>query len=114
MKNLFAIITFAVILVSFTSNSEAASTEQSLCDYINVDNKSKLRNYLKSNRLKIRNVFKGTSCNGKNILEFADEKNAINTGKMIIGKLSKKVVAEFLPTLASTNLVAIAEKRVNG
>lgn len=113
MKSIIAVITFATLSLSYTPQVEASSIAQNLCDYVNVDNKSKLRSFLKSNKLKIRNVFDSVSCNGKNLLEFAAEKNSTATGSMIIGKLSKKVVSSNLATIASTELAVIAEQRVS-
>lgn len=113
MKNIIAVITFATLSISFAPQSEASNVAQSLCEYVNADNKSKLRSFLKSNKIKIRKVFDGISCNGKNLLEFAAAQNATVTGSMIIGKLSKKVVAKNLEAIASSELAVIAEKRVN-
>ncbi|MDG1750217.1 MAG: DUF3718 domain-containing protein [Thalassotalea sp.] len=89
MKSIIAVITFATLSLSFAPQAEASNIAQSLCDYVNVDNKSKLRSYLKSNKLKIRNVFDSISCNGKNLLEFAAAQNSIETGAMIIGSYLK-------------------------
>jgi hypothetical protein len=113
MKSIIAVITFAILSISFAPQTQAANVAQSLCDYVNADNKSKLRSYLKSNKLKIRNVFDSISCNGKNLLEFAAANNSTKTGTMIIGKLSKKVVSSNLVSIASTELALIAESRVN-
>ncbi|MDO6446831.1 DUF3718 domain-containing protein [Colwellia sp. 1_MG-2023] len=113
MKSIIAAITFATLSLSYTPQAEASNIAQNLCDYVNVDNKSKLRSYLKSNKLKIRNVFDSISCNGQNLLEFAAAKNSTETGSMIIGKLSKKVVSSNLASIASTELALIAEKRVS-
>lgn len=114
MKNTIAVITITVLSLSFSSKSEASNVAQSLCEYVNVDNKSKLRSYLKSNKLKIRNIFDSIACNGKNLLEFAAANNATATGTMMIGKLSKKLVEQHLSTLSNTSLAAAAEKRLNG
>ncbi|MCO4799849.1 MAG: DUF3718 domain-containing protein [Colwelliaceae bacterium] len=113
MKSIIAVITFSLLSVTFAPKAEASNVAQNLCDYVSHDNKSKLRSYLKSNKLKIRKVFGGVSCNGKNLLEFAAERNATKTGAMIIGKLSKKVVASNLVSISSSELALIAEKRVS-
>ncbi|MEW6990928.1 DUF3718 domain-containing protein [Colwelliaceae bacterium 6441] len=113
MKSIIAVITFVTLSTTFTPQAVASNIAQSLCDYVSVDNKSKLRSYLKSNKIKIRNVFDGVTCNGKNLLEFAAERNATETGTMIIGKLSKKVVEGNLASISSSKLAAIAEERVN-
>ena len=113
MKNIIAIVTFTTLSLSFAPASNASNIAQNLCEYVNADNKSKLRSYLKSNKLKIRTVFDGISCNGQNLLEFAAANNATETGAMMIGKVSKKVVEQNMAVLSSTGLAAIAEKRIS-
>ncbi len=114
MKNIIAVATIISLSASFVPKTEASSIAQNLCEYVNVDNKSKLRSYLKTNRLKIRNVFDGIQCNGQNLLAFAASRNATETGAMMIGKLSKKVVETNLTVLANSELASVAQKRVNG
>ena len=113
MKSIIAVITFSILSLTFTPSVQAVDVAQSLCDYVNVDNKSKLRSFLKTNKLKIRKVFSSVKCNGQNLLAFAASNNATKTGSMIIGKLSKKMVAQYLPSIAASELAVIAEKRVN-
>lgn len=113
MKNLVLFAVISVLFISYTPTSQAANIAQSLCEYVQADNKSKLRSYLKTNKLKIRNVFAGVQCNGKNLLAFASENNSTKTGSMMIGKLSKAVVKANIPVLGSSKLVAVAEKRVS-
>jgi len=113
MKNII-IVTALTTFALFCPKTEASNVAESLCEYVNADNKGKLRSYLKTNKLKIRQVFDGVSCNGQNLLEFAATKNSTKTGSMMIGKLPKKVVAANLTTLASTSLATAADKRVNG
>lgn len=113
MKNIIAIITFTLFTLITAPQAQASSIAQNLCDYVSVDNKSKLRTYLKNNKLKIRRIYADIQCNGKNLLQFASDKNATNTGSMMIGKLPKKVVAQELALITSSELAAIAQKRVN-
>ena len=65
---------------------------QSVCEYVAADDKKRMRSFLKSNKLKIRSIFGGIQCNGKNLLEFAAANDSVKTGSMIIKKLSKKVI----------------------
>ena len=87
-----------------------------ICEYISVNDKKRLRTYLKTKKLKIRNVFSDIKCNGQNILVFAASSNALDTGELIIGKVPSKVVAASLEEIRkhSAHLAAKAEKRING
>jgi hypothetical protein len=80
---------------------QAANVAQSVCQYVAADNKKRMRSFLKTNKLKIRNIFKSIQCNGQNLLEFAASKGAVKTGSLMINKLPKKVV--------SANLAQIQE-----
>lgn len=105
-------ITSAALITPTTAN--AANIAQNLCEYVAADDKKRLRSFLKTNKLKIRNVFKGVKCNGQNLLEFAATSGALKAGYLIIAKLPKKDVTknmEFL-TSKSPELSAEAQKRV--
>ena len=78
-----------------------------------MDDKSRLRSYLKDNKLKIRNIFDNIECNGKNLVAFAGTKNSIKTGSLMIYKLPKGKVKNILTSIKSSELSVIAEKRVN-
>lgn len=107
----------AVALISTFSvapTANASNLAVSLCEYVSADDKKRLRSFLKSNNLKIRKVFDGVQCNGQNLLEFASSKNAVKTGSLMINKLPKSKVESTIASLTSTELVAVANKRVNG
>ncbi|PCI59373.1 MAG: hypothetical protein COB35_11605 [Gammaproteobacteria bacterium] len=99
---------------SYTPVSFAANVSLSICEYVAVNDKRRLRSFLKSNKLKIRKIFKGLKCNGKNILIFAADKKSIATGEMIIGKLSKKIIKKNIDELGkySEELLVAAKKRI--
>ncbi|MDO6428472.1 DUF3718 domain-containing protein [Thalassotalea sp. 1_MG-2023] len=114
MKNLIIVILVTFLLSTIAPKAQANNVAQNLCEFVAADAKSKLRSYLKSQRIKIRRVFDTVECNGKNLLQFAASANANETGAMMIGKLPKSVVSENLTALANTGLKVAAEKRVNG
>ena len=117
MKKLLIASTITVLTLTSvvsTPQAQAANIAQSICEYVAADDKKRMRSFLKTNKLKIRRIFDGIQCNGKNLLEFAAARNASETGAMMIGKLSKKIIAKNLPVLSSSNLASIAQKRVNG
>lgn len=108
------IIILIVLAFSYTPPSFSANLSLTICEYIAVNDKRRLRSFLKSNKLKIRKIFKGIRCNGKNLLLFAAKANSIKTGEMIIGKLSKKIIKKNIDELAklSEPLTAAAKKRI--
>ena len=79
-----------------------------------ADDKKRMRSFLKSNKLKIRNVFDGIQCNGQNLVAFAGKNNAIKTGTLMLGKLPKAKVEGILATINSAELTVVAQKRING
>lgn len=114
MKNLSVIAIIAVLSASFTPVASASNIAQNLCEYVSVDDKKRLRSFLKSNKLKIRSVFDGVQCNGQNLLAFASSTNAVATGELMIKKLAKKTVESSLASITNSQLADIANKRVNG
>ena len=114
MKNILLAISFALLATTYSANVQAQNVAKSLCEYVSVDDKSRLRSFLKSNKLKIRNIFDGVQCNGQNLVAFASQNNAIKTGTLMLGKLPKAKVAGILTTITSPELTAAAQKRING
>jgi hypothetical protein len=114
MKKLLIVPVIALMSVSFTPVASASNIAQSVCEYVSADDKKRLRSFLKTNKLKIRNLFDGVQCNGQNLLEFASSSNAVKAGSMMISKLPKATVASVMSTISSDPLSAAAEKRVNG
>ena len=95
----FTITTFVWLL--YVPTSQSANLAQNICEYIAVDDKGRLRKLLKSNRLKLRKVFKDTYCNNDNLLIFAARNKANEIGQLLIKKLPKDVVANDLDNLAT-------------
>lgn len=114
MKKLLLVPAIALISTLSVAPAANASIAQSLCEYVSADDKNRFRSFLKSNKLKIRNVFDGVKCNGQNLLEFASANNAVKTGSLVISKLPKKTVAASIASITSAELVKAANERVNG
>lgn len=116
-KLLLASTITALLLTSAVSapKAHAANIAQSLCEYVAADDKKRMRSFLKTNKLKIRSIFKGIQCNGKNLLEFAAAKGSVKTGSLMISKLPKKVVSANLALIQSGSqpLIDAANKRVS-
>jgi len=102
MKKLFIASTFTALTVTSlvsVPQAQAANVAQSVCEYVAADDKKRMRSFLKTNKLKIRNIFGGVQCNGVNLLEFAVNKGAVETGTLMINKLPKKVVSAHLANI---------------
>lgn len=61
----------------------------SICEYIAADDKNRLRDKLKSSRVKIRNIYDAVLCNGNNLLRHAIASNATDAGEFVVKNLSK-------------------------
>ncbi|MFT5636249.1 MAG: hypothetical protein ACI89T_001707 [Cognaticolwellia sp.] len=102
--------------ISYTPQSLAFDDSISLriCEYVSINDKKRLRKYLKSNNMKIRTIFDNIQCNGGNLLEFAATSNALDVGEYLIGKLPVKTVTENLAVVKanSAHLAKVANDRI--
>lgn len=118
MKKLLLVTTItALTMTSMISapKAQAANIAQSVCEYVAADDKRRMRSFLKTNRLKIRNIFSDIKCNGKNLLEFAATQGSVETGTLMISKLPKKTVSANLALIQSGSqpLIDAANNRVS-
>ena len=100
---------------AMTPTVHAANTlSLRVCEYVSVNDKKRLRTFLKNHKLKIRNVFKSIRCNGQDLLVFAAKSNSLDVGELLIRKLPKKVAAKDLTavTVHSAHLAAKIKKRI--
>lgn len=112
------ILLSALVTASFfiTPSAKAAdNTALRICEYVQANDKNRLRSYLKQNKLKIRKIYAGLKCNGNSLLIFAAKSNALEVGEFMIGKLPSKVVATEVDALAkhSAHLAEEAKDRIN-
>jgi len=117
MKKLLLASTITALLLTSVVTApkvQAANIAQSVCEYVAADNKKRMRSFLKSNKLKIRNIFKGIQCNGQNLLQFAASKGSVKTGTLMINKLPKKTVSATLALINEESpLYGTANARVS-
>ncbi|ASP46952.1 DUF3718 domain-containing protein [Cognaticolwellia beringensis] len=101
---------------SYTPQSVAFDDSISLriCEYVSINDKKRLRKYLKTNNVNIRSIFDNVQCNGQNLLEFAATSNALDIGEYLIGKLPVKTVSNNLAVIKknSAHLTKIANERI--
>ena len=62
---------------------------KALCEYIIVDDRSKIRKKLKRSKVKLRQIYVDTTCNGMSLLKWAEKHNAVATIKFIKTKVKK-------------------------
>jgi hypothetical protein len=118
MKKLLLVSSITILtLTSVVSapKAQAANIAQSVCEFVAADDKRRMRSFLKTNRLKIRSIFDGIECNGKNLLAFAASQGSVETGSLMISKLPKRVVSANLAILqtGSQPLIDAANERVS-
>tara|TARA_R110000787_G_scaffold68217_3_gene152723 strand:+ start:515 stop:868 length:354 start_codon:yes stop_codon:yes gene_type:complete len=116
MKTTLLTSLILAVAISYTPQSLAFEDSLSLriCEYVSINDKKRLRKYLKSNDLKIRGIFDDIQCNGKNLLVFAATSNALDVGEYLIGKLPVQTVTDNLAavTESSAHLTKVANDRI--
>ncbi|SFC07967.1 DUF3718 domain-containing protein [Pseudoalteromonas denitrificans] len=114
MKKVLILTSLLAVAALNVPTASADDISLRVCEYISVNDKTRLRSFLKNKKLKVRNIFKKIECNGKNLLIFAATKQSLDTGEFLIGKLPKKVVSANLAeiTKLSAHLAEDAKERV--
>lgn len=103
----------AILAASFLASTPAQADNMTLriCEYVQANDKSRLRSFLKQNKLKIRNIYDGLECNGDNLLIFSAKSGALEVGEFIIGKLPSKKVKGEIDNLAKHSAHLAEEAR---
>ena len=52
-------------------SAQADNLSLRICEYVQANDKNRLRSFLKQNKIKIRNIYDGLECNGDNLLIFS-------------------------------------------
>lgn len=115
MKKTLLVASLVIATTSFAPVSYANDTALRICEYVQANDKNRLRSYLKQQKLKIRKIFDNIQCNGDNLLVFSAKNNALEAGEFIIGKTPAKKVKENLDAIAahSAHLAEEAKERIN-
>jgi len=111
------IIFLSLIFSSFFLVSEVHAEDSfslRVCEYILVDDKRRMRSFLKNRKLKFRSIFDTLACDQKNLLVYAAKSHALDVGELIINKMSVKIVRENINeiTIYSPHLGKIAKERI--
>ena len=93
MKKLSAIVVLTLaISMPYSAPIQADEVATSICRSVASDNKSRLRDQLRSNRLKLKRIYKGFTCNGASLLRYAMSNNADTVGPYMVTRLSKTIL----------------------
>ena len=113
MKNIFLITSLLVSGFVISPITKADDLSLRICEYVQANDKNRLRAFLKQNKLKIRNIYDGLACNGDNLLIFAAKSQSLEVGEFIIGKLPAQKVKDEIDNLAkhSAHLAESAKTR---
>jgi hypothetical protein len=88
-------IVIATASLMFASNAQADISEalQNICTIVKADDKGELREKMKrvqsDFRLKLKDYYTGVSCGGNSLIRTAMLNNAIETGTLMVKKMSK-------------------------
>ncbi|MGJ8691344.1 MAG: DUF3718 domain-containing protein [Thalassotalea sp.] len=109
--------TLAIITLNITFTPQAYAEDSAgerICQYVKLNHKSRLKSYLRSQEIKIRQVYDSLKCNNKNLLVFAAEQNALSAGSYLLGRVSSKQVAATVEDIAkfSPELAQAAKARL--
>tara|TARA_B110000116_G_scaffold215413_1_gene192046 strand:- start:461 stop:802 length:342 start_codon:yes stop_codon:yes gene_type:complete len=113
MKKVILLLLLLATTVITAAPAQADNLSLRICEYVQANDKSRLRSFLKQNKLKIRNIYDGLECNGDNLLVFSAKSQALEVGEFIIGKLPSKKVKREIDSLAkhSAHLAEEARER---
>jgi len=95
MKKVFS----AAIIVALCGGlnvpqAQAADVGQAICGYVQADHKSRLRDQLRANKIKLKRIYSGLTCNNNSLLRFAMLNDADNAGAFIAKRLSASLLSK--------------------
>ncbi|WP_337879270.1 DUF3718 domain-containing protein [Rheinheimera sp.] len=96
MKFKFVALIAAAVAAQFVAPEASANDQlaQSICAYVADNNKNNLRKTLSDNRMRLKAVYDGISCDGLPLVRFAIKNNAADTAEFIIKQLPSSQVAQ--------------------
>jgi hypothetical protein len=111
MKKFLLITSLLATTAVMAPTAQADNLSLRICEYVQANDKNRLRSFLKQNKLKIRKIYDGLECNGDNVLVFAAKSNSLEVGEFIIGKLPAKKVKPEVDNLAKYSAHLAEEAR---
>ncbi|MFC3031454.1 DUF3718 domain-containing protein [Pseudoalteromonas fenneropenaei] len=124
MKLSTVLVSASLCLASVAFSNAAKANDQlalSLCEYVAANDKNRLRDTLKTARVKMRNVYDSVLCNGNNLLRHAIASNAVDAGEFVVKNLPKSALEDGADIAwaegngqGGSALIAIIKERVAG
>jgi len=111
MKKVLLIASLLASSAVIAPIAQADNLSLRICEYVQANDKNRLRSFLKQNKLKIRNIYDGLTCNSDNLLIFAAKSNSLEVGEFIIGKLPAKKVKSEIDNIAKHSAHLAEEAR---
>lgn len=113
MKKILLIASLLATSIVIAPTAQADDLSLRICEYVQANDKNRLRAFLKQNKLKIRNIYDGLACNSDNLLIFAARSNSLEVGEFLISKLPAKKVKDEIDNLSkhSAHLSEKAKER---
>lgn len=107
----------SLVFGALTLSPSAAANDNialRVCEYIKANDKSRLRSYLKQQKLRVRSIYDQIKCNDMNLLIFAAANQSLEAGEFLIGKIPAKKVQPEIENIAkhSAHLAEEARLRV--
>lgn len=90
-----AVVVAALSSTTVTAPVQAAGGDQliaTICNYVDANDKGRLRKQLKDTRLKLKNIYTKVNCNGNSLLRAAMLKDSDSVGTFIVKKLPKSTL----------------------
>jgi hypothetical protein len=114
-KSLFlsAVLMTSYLVIPSISYAYSDNVARRICEYVQANDKERLRFYLKQQKLKIRDIFDDIRCNDKDLLVFAAYNKSLEAGEFLIGKIQAKKVTNSYDEIAkySAHLAETAKNR---
>ncbi|MCK8043867.1 MULTISPECIES: DUF3718 domain-containing protein [Shewanella] len=98
------------ISISSTATANQDQLAANICNYVQADDKNRLRKKLKESRVKLRNIYSGVSCNGDSLL-----RTALKSGSNKVGTfVAKRLPASELGSAEADGQTIVAWAESNG
>ncbi len=90
-----AILTGATVAnISVTGTAQADALAHNLCAYVGGDDRLRMRQKLREDRIQLRRVYEGIVCNGMTLLQFAMHSGSNDIGEFIVSQLPGSVIQD--------------------
>jgi hypothetical protein len=82
-----AVVALGASLVSVQPAQAQGDLALNLCTYVQGDDRVRMRQRMREDRVRLRSVYSGILCNGKTLLQFAMENGSSDIGTFIVSQL---------------------------